>query len=69
MNGKEYHWCPNHNAWTLHTPEECKKKPKEQEEIEANEADIEEDDEDSNSGDNEDVQSVLCSFAAAVSSE
>ena len=29
VNGKKYHWCPNHKAWTLHTPEECKKKPKE----------------------------------------
>lgn len=67
VNGKEYHWCPNHEAWTLHTPKECKKKPKEPEEIEANEADIEEDDDnDSNPGYDEDVQSVLNSFAAAV---
>ena len=26
MNGKEYHWCPNHQAWTRHKPEECKGK-------------------------------------------
>ena len=23
--GKLCHWCPNHVAWTLHTPEECNK--------------------------------------------
>jgi hypothetical protein len=22
-NGKKYHWCPAHSAWTLHTPSEC----------------------------------------------
>ena len=25
-SGKTYYWCPNHNAWTLHTPEQCNKK-------------------------------------------
>jgi uncharacterized membrane protein YgcG len=24
VEGKTYHWCPNHNAWTLHKPEECR---------------------------------------------
>ena len=24
FDGKTYHWCSNHDAWTLHTPEECK---------------------------------------------
>jgi hypothetical protein len=24
-NGKTFHWCANHNAWTLHRPEECTK--------------------------------------------
>lgn len=23
VGGKEYHWCPNHEAWTRHTPDEC----------------------------------------------
>jgi hypothetical protein len=22
---KKYHWCVNHNAWTLHSPAECKR--------------------------------------------
>ncbi|MFN9978688.1 MAG: hypothetical protein ACK53Y_02180, partial [bacterium] len=22
---KKYYWCVNHNAWTLHSPAECKK--------------------------------------------
>ena len=26
VDGKEYHWCPNHEAWTRHSPEECKGK-------------------------------------------
>jgi hypothetical protein len=21
---RKYHWCPMHNAWTMHTPAECK---------------------------------------------
>jgi len=25
-NGRTYHWCPNHQAWTYHKPEECKGK-------------------------------------------
>ena len=25
FGGKDYHWCPHHEAWTLHTPEECNK--------------------------------------------
>ena len=24
VNGKTYHWCPNHKAWTRHTAAECK---------------------------------------------
>jgi hypothetical protein len=24
VNAKTYHWCPNHNSWTIHTPAECK---------------------------------------------
>jgi hypothetical protein len=24
VNKKKYHWCPNHEMWTLHSPEECK---------------------------------------------
>ena len=24
FNGKTYHWCPNHQQWTIHTPEECR---------------------------------------------
>ncbi len=71
MNGKTYNWCIYHKAWTLHTSEECKKKPKEEQEIEANEADVEDhDDEDSNAeDDDDDVQDVLSSYAAAVASE
>jgi hypothetical protein len=23
MNNKNYHWCPQHKAWTLHTAEKC----------------------------------------------
>jgi hypothetical protein len=26
MGEKEYHWCPNHAAWTRHKPSECKGK-------------------------------------------
>ena len=25
FGGKDYHWCPHHEAWTLHTPSECTK--------------------------------------------
>ena len=25
VEGKIYHWCPKHVAWTLHSPAECKK--------------------------------------------
>ena len=74
VNGKDYHWCPNHNAWTIHTAEQCKlkdKKPKAEEQVEANEANVDDDDDkDSNTGDDDDdVQGVLNSFAAAVASE
>lgn len=24
MNQKTYHWCPNHESWTIHSPSECK---------------------------------------------
>ena len=24
VNGKTYHWCPKHNAWTLHEPGACR---------------------------------------------
>jgi hypothetical protein len=24
VEGKDYHWCPNHNRWTRHKPSECK---------------------------------------------
>lgn len=24
VEGKDYHWCPNHNRWTRHRPSECK---------------------------------------------
>jgi hypothetical protein len=23
VDGKKYHWCPNHKAWTIHSPSEC----------------------------------------------
>ena len=23
---KTYHWCPHHNKWTIHTPQQCEKK-------------------------------------------
>ena len=73
VNGKDYHWCPYHKAWTIHTAEQCKlkdRKPKAEEEVEANEANVDDDDDqDSNTGDDEDVQDVLNSFAAAVASE
>jgi hypothetical protein len=26
VDGKQYHWCPNHNCWTRHSPSECKVK-------------------------------------------
>ena len=26
MNNKTYHWCPNHQCWTVHTPAECQGK-------------------------------------------
>ena len=26
MEGKKYHWCTNHQAWTLHSPEQCRGK-------------------------------------------
>jgi hypothetical protein len=25
VDGKTYHWCPKHKAWTIHSPAECKK--------------------------------------------
>ena len=25
VDGKTYHWCPKHKAWTIHLPAECKK--------------------------------------------
>ena len=25
FGGKDYHWCPHHEAWTLHTPAKCTK--------------------------------------------
>ena len=25
FGGKQYHWCPKHVAWCLHTPEQCNK--------------------------------------------
>eukprot|EP00957_Ditylum_brightwellii_P069633 5288845-Ditylum_brightwellii.AAC.2 len=28
LNGKTYHWCPNHKAWTKHTPGQCHMKSK-----------------------------------------
>ena len=24
VEGKDFHWCPNHNRWTRHRPSECK---------------------------------------------
>jgi hypothetical protein len=24
VEGKEYHWCPDHESWTRHKPSECK---------------------------------------------
>ena len=29
-NGKTYHWCPFHKAYTLHKPEECRMDQKKQ---------------------------------------
>jgi hypothetical protein len=26
VNKKKYHWCPTHEMWTLHSPEDCKGK-------------------------------------------
>jgi hypothetical protein len=26
VNGKEYHWCPNHQAWVRHLPSKCEGK-------------------------------------------
>ncbi len=26
MNGKEFHWCPQHESWVRHKPEDCKGK-------------------------------------------
>jgi hypothetical protein len=26
VDGKEYHWCPNHESWTRHSPADCKGK-------------------------------------------
>jgi len=23
FEGKTYHWCPKHNKWTIHKPNEC----------------------------------------------
>ncbi len=25
VDGKTWHWCPNHNEWTIHPPSECRK--------------------------------------------
>ena len=30
VDGKDYHWCPYHQAWTRHSPEECRLNPKHQ---------------------------------------
>ena len=27
VDGKKYHWCTNHQAWTLHSTEQCINKP------------------------------------------
>ena len=27
VEGKKYHWCTNHQAWTRHSPEQCRGKP------------------------------------------
>ena len=24
VDGKDYHWCPNHSRWTRHKPSDCK---------------------------------------------
>ena len=24
VDGKEWHWCPKHEAWVMHKPSECK---------------------------------------------
>ena len=24
VEGKDYHWCPDHEMWTRHKPSECK---------------------------------------------
>ena len=26
VDGKEYHWCPKHNSWGRHLPEDCQGK-------------------------------------------
>ena len=25
VNGKQYHWCPKHESWTCHLPQNCRK--------------------------------------------
>ena len=25
VNGKQYHWCPKHESWTRHLPQDCRK--------------------------------------------
>ena len=70
VNGKTYHWCPYHEAWTVHKPSECTLKDKKPAaKVEANTAGIEPTesneapDEDR---DDEDTGSVLASYAAAL---
>lgn len=68
-NGKTYHWCPHHKAWTLHTAENCRMSN----ESEAHDAEIEQSDSNDENEEDEDDEDAdtraLAAFAAAVTME
>lgn len=67
VNSKEYRWCIDHEAWVLHSEEECKMRiarlAKEKAEAEAHNAEISDDEADDNTSPEE---RAMASLAAAV---
>jgi len=52
INGKTWHWCDFHMFWTVYTPDECRKNPKNQEKLQASNANFtqKQDDDDGTTG-------------------
>ena len=61
-NGKTYHWCPKHKAWTLHKPEDCRISNHSVHDAEVDAEELEADNEDDDS-DTQSVQALLAAFA------